>query len=73
MRRANAVHPITAAQFEYAPSTLDVEKFGIFKACQELGIALVCYGPVGRGLLTGKMVRSSLLGMPPILLKMKIG
>lgn len=57
LRRAHAVHPIAAAQFEYAPFTLDVEKVGMFKACEELGITLVCYSPLGRGLLTGKIVR----------------
>ena len=57
LRRAHAVHPIAAAQFEYAPFTLDVERVGIFQECKELGIAFVCYSPLGRGLLTGKLVR----------------
>lgn len=58
LRRAHAVHPLAAAQFEYAPFTLDIEspQVNIFNACKELGIALVAYSPLGRGLLTGKPV-----------------
>lgn len=59
LRRAHAVHPISAVQFEYAPFTLTIEdpEIGIFRVCQELGITLVAYSPLGRGLLTGKIVR----------------
>ena len=57
LRRAHAVHPIAAAQFEYAAFTLDVETRGIVETCKELGIALVAYSPLGRGLLTGTFVR----------------
>lgn len=53
LRRAHAIHPISAVQFEYAAFTLDVERVGIVDVCKELGIALVCYSPLGRGLLTG--------------------
>lgn len=57
LRRAHAVHPISAVQFEYAPFTLTIEdpEVGIFQACRELGITLVAYSPLGRGLLTGKV------------------
>ncbi|GJE96764.1 aldo/keto reductase [Phanerochaete sordida] len=56
LRRAHAVHPISALQVEYSPFTLDIEdeKIGLFKACQELGIAIIAYSPLGRGLLTGQ-------------------
>ncbi|EKM54068.1 uncharacterized protein PHACADRAFT_257670 [Phanerochaete carnosa HHB-10118-sp] len=56
LRRAYAVHPISALQVEYSPFTLDIEndKIGLFKACQELGITIVAYSPLGRGLITGQ-------------------
>jgi len=56
LRRAHAVHPISALQMEYSPFCLDIEdgKSGIMKACHELGVALVAYSPTGRGMLTGK-------------------
>lgn len=59
LRRAHAVHPIAAVQFEYAPFTLDIEDpaIGIFQAAKELDITLVCFSPLGRGLLTGRFVR----------------
>ena len=58
LRRAHAVHPIAAVQVEYSPFCLDIEdeKIGIFKACRELGVAIVAYSPIGRGLLTGTVV-----------------
>lgn len=57
LRRAHAVHPLAAAQFEYAPFTLSIEdpQVGIRDACAELGIALVAYSPLGRGLLSGQL------------------
>jgi len=55
LRRAHAVHPIAAVQVEYSPFTLDIEdeKIGLLKACRELGVTVVAYSPLGRGLLTG--------------------
>lgn len=41
LRRAHAVHPITALQVEYSPWTLDIEKNGLLDTCRELGIAVV--------------------------------
>jgi aryl-alcohol dehydrogenase-like predicted oxidoreductase len=52
LRAAHAVHPIAAVQMEYSLFTRDVED-GMLDACRELGVALVGYSPVGRGLLTG--------------------
>jgi aryl-alcohol dehydrogenase-like predicted oxidoreductase len=52
MRRAHAVHRITALQTEYSLFTRDVER-EILPACRELKIGFVAYSPLGRGLLTG--------------------
>ena len=61
LRRAHAIHPIAAVQVEYSPFCLDIEdeKIGLLKACRELGVAIVAYSPIGRGLLTGTVVSSS--------------
>ena len=58
LRRANAVHPIAALQVEYSPFTLDIEdeKIGLFKTAKELGVSIVAYSPLGRGLVTGRFV-----------------
>ncbi|MGW1505116.1 aldo/keto reductase [Streptomyces mirabilis] len=53
IRRAHAVHPLTAVQTEYSLSTRDVEANGVLAAVRELGIGFVGYSPLGRGLLTG--------------------
>ena len=52
LRRAHAVHPITALQSEYSLWTRDPEE-GVLAACRELGIGFVAYSPLGRGFLTG--------------------
>jgi aryl-alcohol dehydrogenase-like predicted oxidoreductase len=56
IRRAHAVHPITALQSEYALWTRDPEK-EVLGVCREFGIALVPYSPLGRGFLTGQIKR----------------
>ena len=53
IRRAHAVHPITAVQTEYSLWTRDVEA-DILPTLEELGIALVAYSPLGRGFLSGR-------------------
>src|SRR6202171_1772644 len=53
IRRAHAVHPITALQTEYSLWTRDVED-EILPTLEELGIALVAYSPLGRGFLSGR-------------------
>jgi aryl-alcohol dehydrogenase-like predicted oxidoreductase len=53
IRRAHAVHPITAVQTEYSLWTRDVE-LEILPTLRELGIALVAYSPLGRGFLSGR-------------------
>jgi aryl-alcohol dehydrogenase-like predicted oxidoreductase len=56
LRRAAAVHPITAVQSEYSLWSRDVED-EILPACRELGIGFVAYSPLGRGFLTGQIQR----------------
>ena len=56
IRRANAVHPITALQSEYSLWSRDVED-EILPTCRELGIGFVPYSPLGRGFLTGRFKR----------------
>jgi aryl-alcohol dehydrogenase-like predicted oxidoreductase len=53
LRRAEAVHPITALQTEYSVWTRDVEA-EILPTCRELGIGFVPYSPLGRGFLSGR-------------------
>jgi aryl-alcohol dehydrogenase-like predicted oxidoreductase len=53
IRRAHAVHPITALQSEYSLWTRDPED-EILPTCRELGIGFVAYSPLGRGFLTGR-------------------
>ncbi|HTX72099.1 MAG TPA: aldo/keto reductase [Rectinemataceae bacterium] len=54
IRRAHAVHPITALQSEYSLWTRDPEE-GPLAVCRELGIGFVAYSPLGRGFLTGQL------------------
>lgn len=54
IRRAHAVHPITALQTEYSLWSRDPED-ELLALCAELGIAFVAYSPLGRGFLSGKI------------------
>ncbi|ASR46669.1 aldo/keto reductase [Paenibacillus kribbensis] len=54
IRRAHAVHPISALQTEYSLWSRDVED-EIFPAIQELGITLVAYSPLSRGFISGEL------------------
>jgi aryl-alcohol dehydrogenase-like predicted oxidoreductase len=54
IRRAHAVHPITALQSEYSLWTRDPED-GVLAVLRELGIGFVPYSPLGHGFLTGKI------------------
>jgi aryl-alcohol dehydrogenase-like predicted oxidoreductase len=56
IRRAHAVHPISAVQTEYSLWTRDPEN-DVLKVCRELGIGFVAYSPLGRGFLTGRIRR----------------
>ena len=53
LRRAHAVHPVTAIQTEYSLWTREVEA-EILPTCRELGVGFVAYSPLGRGFLTGR-------------------
>ncbi|KAH6639134.1 NADP-dependent oxidoreductase domain-containing protein [Boeremia exigua] len=54
LRRAYKVHPISAVQVEYSPFALEIEKqIDLLKTCRELGVAVVAYSPLNRGMLTG--------------------
>jgi len=58
LRRAHAVHPISALQSEYSLWERGVERT-VLPACRELGIGLVPYSPLGRGFLTGQRTRAA--------------
>jgi aryl-alcohol dehydrogenase-like predicted oxidoreductase len=53
IRRAHAVHPVTAVQSEYSLWTRDPEDNGVLRTARELGIGFVAYSPLGRGFLSG--------------------
>ncbi len=57
LRRAHAVHPISALQSEYSLFERGVER-AVLPACRELGIGLVPYCPLGRGFLAGQRTRA---------------
>lgn len=59
VRRAHAVQPVAALQNEYSLWTRQVETNGILDVCEELGIGLVPYSPLGKGFLTGAMGKDS--------------
>ena len=55
IRRAHAVQPVTALQSEYSIWWRNIEENDVLSTCEELGIGLVPYSPLGRGYLTGKI------------------
>ena len=55
IRRAHAVQPVTALQSEYSIWWTVIEENNVLATCEELGIGLVPYSPLGRGYLTGKI------------------
>jgi aryl-alcohol dehydrogenase-like predicted oxidoreductase len=57
LRRAHAVHPISALQSEYSLFERGVER-EVLPTCRELGIGFVPYSPLGRGFLTGRVQRA---------------
>lgn len=56
LRKAHKVHPITAVQLEWSLWTRDAEK-DLVPVCRELGVGIVPYSPIGRGMLTGKYTK----------------
>jgi aryl-alcohol dehydrogenase-like predicted oxidoreductase len=55
VRRAFAVHPITALQTEYSLWSRDPEDDGVLATVRELGVGFVAYSPIGRGFLSGQI------------------
>ena len=55
LRRACKVEHVDAVQIEYSPFSLDIERpeIGLRETCRELGVAIVAYSPIGRGMLSG--------------------
>jgi aryl-alcohol dehydrogenase-like predicted oxidoreductase len=61
LRRAHAVHPITAVEVEYSAFCLAIEdpKIRLLETARELGVAVVAYSPIGNGLLTGGLRKAA--------------
>ncbi|UCD98016.1 MAG: aldo/keto reductase [Chloroflexota bacterium] len=59
IRRAHAVQPVTALQSEYSIWWTEIEENEVLATCEELGIGLVPYSPLGRGFLTGKVTKET--------------
>jgi len=55
VRRAHAIHPVTAVQSEYSLFERTIEERGILHTLKELGIGFVAYSPLGRGFLSGQI------------------
>nr|XP_023907939.1 aldo-keto reductase yakc [NADP(+)]-like [Quercus suber]POF16489.1 aldo-keto reductase yakc [nadp(+)] [Quercus suber] len=57
LRRACSVEHVDAVQIEYSPFSLDIEsaQIGLLKTARELGVAIVAYSPIGRGMLGGSI------------------
>lgn len=62
LRLAHKVQPVTTLQNEYSLWTRGPETNGILEACEELGVGLVAYSPLGKGFLTGAMSKDTKLG-----------
>lgn len=58
IRKANAVHPLTAVQTEYSLFERSLEEAGIHDTLNELGIGLIAYSPLGRGFLSGQFKKT---------------
>ena len=58
LRRAKAVpglgEKVVVAQMEFSPFSLDIEKDGFAQAAREMGVSVVAYSPLGRGMVTGR-------------------
>ncbi|CAK7238647.1 MAG: hypothetical protein STHCBS139747_000065 [Sporothrix thermara] len=61
LRRAHAVHPITAVQMEYSLFCAEIEspERRVLATARELGVAIVCFSPLGRGILSGSITKSA--------------
>jgi len=59
IRQAHAVQPVTALQSEYSIWWTEIQENNVLATCEELGIGLVPYSPLGRGYLTGKVTKET--------------
>ncbi|TAQ83051.1 hypothetical protein B7494_g8625 [Chlorociboria aeruginascens] len=62
LRRACKIAPVAAVQAEYSPFVLDIEGpkgTNLLATCRELGVTVVCYAPLGRGILTSAFTEPS--------------
>ncbi|KAF3664051.1 putative aldo-keto reductase 1 [Capsicum annuum] len=59
IKRAHAIHPVTAVQIEYSLWTREIEDDAI-PLCRELGIGIIAYSPLGHGFFGGKAITESL-------------
>ncbi|WP_343688306.1 aldo/keto reductase [Chitinophaga sp.] len=55
LRKAHAVHPVSALQTEYSLFEREVETNGVLDTVRELGVGFVAYSPLGRGFITGEL------------------
>lgn len=63
LRRAVKIAPVDVVQVEYSPFARDIEGpqgTDLLATCRELGVAVVCFSPLGRGLLTGTLTKESI-------------
>jgi aryl-alcohol dehydrogenase-like predicted oxidoreductase len=58
LRRGSAVHPLVSLQMEYSLFSRDAEEQGQLRACNELGIAMMAYAVLGRGLLSNQVPKA---------------
>ncbi|CAO2191059.1 unnamed protein product, partial [Urochloa humidicola] len=72
IRRAHAVHPITAVQMEWSLWSRDIEP-EIVPLCRELGIGIVPYSPIGRGFFGGRGVTEQVSAESNLVCSRKFG
>jgi aryl-alcohol dehydrogenase-like predicted oxidoreductase len=58
LRRGNAVHPLVSLQMEYSLFSRDAEEQGQIEACKELGLTMMAYAVLGRGMLSAELLRA---------------
>jgi pyridoxine 4-dehydrogenase len=68
IRRAHKVHPISTVEIEYSLWSIEAKHNGVLSTCKELGITVIAYSPLGRGILAGKWTKPE--DVPPMLRQM---
>jgi aryl-alcohol dehydrogenase-like predicted oxidoreductase len=66
LRRGNAVHPLVSLQMEYSLFSRDAEEQGQIDACKELGMAMMAYAVLGRGMLSAQVPKVEQLAQDDI-------